>query len=235
MHTAARPPCPRPPAMSTCSQLNVRILPQAYIAHGPAGTNQKCADLPSAAHTIHNGSKPALPPMTAPPTSGSVSCHKKRAAVTDLRTSCTQNDIFCAFVRQKRPRNADIRILLRESMPLSCHEKQEKFFKVGPIWPKHAFRYPIDTLSIPDFPRIRSKFTSHLDVLGPILDRIGRILAQMRGATNKETDATTDFEPAFGTRRRNGPRRGPPLAQKTGRLHPRYRRIRCQTHPFSNG
>ena len=48
---------------TTCSQLNVRILPQAYIAHGPAGTNQKCADLPPAAHTIRNGWKPALPPM----------------------------------------------------------------------------------------------------------------------------------------------------------------------------
>ena len=45
------------------------------------------------------------------------------------------------------------RILLRESMSISCHEETEKFFKVRPNRPKQAIRYPIDTLSIPDFPR----------------------------------------------------------------------------------
>ena len=60
-------------------------------------------------------------------------------------------DISCAFLRQKRQGNDGDRILLRESMPISCHREREKSFKVRPIRPKQAFRYPIDTLSIPDF------------------------------------------------------------------------------------
>ncbi len=65
------------------------------------------------------------------------------------------------------------RILLRESMPISCHENAEKFFKVGPNRPKQAIQYPIDTLSVPDFPEIRSHFTTQYDALGSILDRFG--------------------------------------------------------------
>ena len=80
------------------------------------------------------------------------------------------NDTFCAFLRQKRPRNADIRVLLRESMPMSCHEKTEKFSKVRPNRPTQAIRYPVDTLSIPDFRKIRSHFAS----------QSGRFSAKMR-------------------------------------------------------
>jgi len=43
------------------------------------------------------------------------------------------------------------------------------------------------------------------DALGPILDRIGPILAHIRGFTDKETDATIVNDADFGTRRRSGP------------------------------
>ena len=112
------------------------------------------------------------------------------------------------------------RILLRESMPISCHEKTEKFFKVRPNRPKQAIRYPFDSLSIPDFRKIRSHFTSQYDALGPIPERIGRILAPMCGFTDKETDATTDFDPDFSARRPGGPRRSPQIVQKAGSRHP---------------
>ncbi len=167
-----------------------------------------------------------MQPMSAPPAPGSVSCHEKHAAVVVLRTFCTQNDIFCAFSRQKRQGTDSGRIPLRESMPISCHEETEKFFKVRPIWPKQAIRYPIDTLSIPDFPKLRSHFASHLDALGPDLNRFSRILDRIRDSTDKETGAATGFDPDFGTHRRNDPQRGPQLAQKAGCLHPCHRPIR---------
>ena len=126
----------------------------------------------------------------------------------------------------KRPRNADIRFLLRESMPISCHEETEKFFKVRPIWPKQAIRYPIDTLSIPDFPKLRSHFASHLDALGPDLNRFSRILDRIRDSTDKETGAATGFDPDFGTHRRDDPQRGRQLAPKAGCLLPCHRPIR---------
>ncbi len=147
------PTMPRPQTMPTCPEPNVRILPQANFAPGSAGNSSKCAELPSVALPTHSVVTHAMQPMPAPPAPGSVSCHEKHAAVVVLRTIGTQNDIFCAFSRQKRQGTDRGRILLRESMSISCHEETEKFFKVRPNRPKQAIRYPIDTLSIPDFPR----------------------------------------------------------------------------------
>ena len=139
------PTLPRPPTMSLCSEPNVRTLSPAHIASGSAGNDSKCAELPSAAPPTHSVMTRAMQPMPAPPAPGSVSCHEKHAAVAVLRTFGTQNDILCAFSRQKRQGTDSGRILLRESMSISCHEKTEKFFKVRPNRPKQAVRYPIDT------------------------------------------------------------------------------------------
>ena len=108
---AQLPVHPRPPTMSTSSELNVRTLPPANIAPGAAATTPKCTAQPSAAPPTRSGKKPALPPMPAPPPPGAVSCHENHAAVTILRTSCTQKDIVLRVLTTKRPRNADIRIL----------------------------------------------------------------------------------------------------------------------------
>ena len=212
--------------MSTCSEPNVRILPQATFAPGSVGNNSKCAELPSAAPPTHTVMTPAMQPMSAPPAPGSVSCHEKHAAVVVLRTFGTQNDIFCAFLRQNgRERPTSV----------SCHEspcqypvtrRPTNFSKLGQTGQNKQF----DTLSIPCrypiFPKIRSHFTTQYDALGSILDRIGRILDRMRGATGKETDATIDFDPEFGTRNRNDPQRSRQLAPKAGCLHPCHRPIR---------
>ena len=124
-------------------------------------------------------------------------------------------------------------------MPISCHEHKRKFFKTRPIRPKSSisipYRYPADTLPIPDFRNTRSRFASRLDAPGPKLDRTGPIPAHLRRSAGKETDATTDFGPDCRTRRRCGPRRDPLRAQKHGRLHPRHRRTRCRETPLSNG
>ena len=98
-------------------------------------------------------------------------------------------------------------------MPISCHEEREKSFTPGPNWPEQAFRFTIDTLPIPDFRKIRSRFASRLEASGPILDRIGLILAHMRGLTFKEADATTEFVADFSARMRSGPKCGPLLDQ----------------------
>ena len=74
-------------------------------------------------------------------------------------------------------------------MPISCHEKREKTIEFRPIGPEQAFRYPIDTLSIPDFRKTSSRFASHLDAPGPIQVRIGPTIAHMRGHTFMEADA----------------------------------------------
>ena len=143
------PTMPRPPTMSTCSEPSVPILPQANFAPGSVGNNSKCTDLPSVEPPTHSVMTPAMQPMPAPPAPGSVSCHEKHAAVAVLRTFCTQNDIFCANLRQKRPRNADIRFLLRESLPISCHEKRRKNSQNRPKLVKtgHSipYRCPADT------------------------------------------------------------------------------------------
>ncbi len=143
------PTMPRPQTMSTCSQPNVRILPQANFAPGSAGNSSKCTDLPSAAPPTHSVMTPAMQPMPALPAPGSVSCHEKHAAVVVLRTSCAQNDIFCAFSRQKRQGTDSGRILLRESMSISCHEQRRKYFQNRPklVTTAHSipFRYPVDT------------------------------------------------------------------------------------------
>ena len=217
---------PRPPTMSTCSEPNVRILPQANFAPGSAGSDSKCTELPSAAPPTHSVMTPAMPPMPASPARCPVSCHEKHAAVAVLRTFGTQNDILCAFSRQKRQGTDSGRILLRKSMSISCHEKTEKLFKVRPNRPKQAIRYPVDTQSIPDFPEIRSHFTTQYDALGSTLDRIGPILAHIRGFTDKETDAAIDFDPHFGTRNRDDAQRSRQLSQNAGCLHPCHRPIR---------
>ena len=41
----------------------------------------------------------------------------------------------------------------------------------------------------------------------------------MRGYTDKETDAATDLDPDFGTRRSNDPQRDRQLAHKAGCIH----------------
>ena len=182
---------------------------------------------------------PAMQPMSAPPAPGSVSCHEKHAAVVVLRTFCTQNDIFSAFLRQNG-----------REMPasVSCHESpcqypvtksEEKIFKTGPNWSQQRIRYPIDPLPIPDFPKIRSHFTTQYDALGSILDRFGRILDRMRDPSDKETGATADFdpdfEPDFGARRRCGPLPGPLLAQKDRTPPSSPPSVHCQKRAFSNG
>ena len=212
LHTHTCPPTmPRPPTMSTCSELNVPFLPQANFAPRPAGSSPKSADLSAAAPPAHSGMRPAMQPMPAPPAPGSVSCHEMHAAVAALLTSCAQNDISCAFSRQKRLGTDSGRILLRESMPMSCHEKTENFSKLGQTGQNKQF----DTLSIPCRYPVSQKSAAPLatqyDALGSILDRFGRILDRMRGLTDKETDATIDFDPDLGTRRRNDPQRGPRL------------------------
>ena len=154
------PTMPRPPTMSTCSELNVRTLPPANIAPGAAGTNRQCTTQPSAAPPIRNRTRRAMPPMPALPTRPSISCHEKHATDTTLRTFCTKTTLF-VYYQSKTTR---YRILLRESMPISCHEERENFCKVGPIRPKLRIRYPIDTLSILGFRKIRGRFASHPDV-----------------------------------------------------------------------
>ena len=214
--------------MSTCSELHVPNLHPAHIAPVPTGANRKCSHLPPAAPSIHSGTKPALPPMPAPPAPGSVSCHEKHATVTVLRTLCTKTPLFAHFL-SKTDRVLTATASRYESpCQYPVTRSEEKIHKTGLNWSQQRTRYPIDTLPIPDFRTIRSQFASYLDALGPILDRIGPILAHMRGIPDKNTDATTDFDPDFGTRRRCGPRRGVLLAQKAGHSHPRHRRIRCQ-------
>ena len=136
-----------------------------------------------------------------------------------------QDAILRAFSVQNRPGTDRDRILPRESMPISCHENRGKSFKVRPIWPKQAFRYPIDTLPIPDFREIRGRLAPQQDAPGLILDKVSPIFAHLRSATDKETDATEDFDPDCRTRRRCGPRRGSQLANKSRMPHARH-------HPF---
>ncbi len=167
------PTMPRPPTMSTRSVPNVRILPPAHIAPGSAATNRKCTALPSAAPPTRSGTGPAIQPMPAPPPPGSVSCHKEHAAVTVLRTFCTRTPSFAHF-QSKTDRELTAAASCYESPcqnPVTRREKQ--FSNFGPIWAKQRIRYPIDTLSIPVFRRIRSHSASQLDTLRPLADRIG--------------------------------------------------------------
>ena len=149
---------PGPPFMSTCSEPNVRILPQANFAPGIAGNNPKCADLPSAAPPAHTVATHAMRPMPAPPASGSVSCHEKHAAVAVLRNSCAKNDIFCAFSRQERQ---------ELTAAVSCYEspcrypvtrRPKNFSKLGQTGQNRQF----DTLSIPCRFPISEKFAATL-------------------------------------------------------------------------
>ena len=151
--------------MLTCSEPNVRIPPLANIPPSPACNNCKCSHQPSA----------------APPSPGSVSCHKVPAAVTVLRTFCTKTPSLAHFQS-----NTDRKLTATASCyesPCQCPvtRTQKNFSKLGKSGQVYTIRYPIDTLSIPDFRAILSRFASHLDALRPILDRIGHILAHMRG------------------------------------------------------
>ena len=211
--------------MSTRPELNVRVLPPAHVAPGAAATNRQCTTQPSAAPPTRDRGKRAMPPMPAPPPPSSVSCHKGHSATTDLRTLCNKTPSFAHF-QSKTDREL--------TAAASCYESpcqypvtrtKENFSKRDRSGRNRAFRYPIDTLSIPDFRKIRSRFASHPDAFRPKSDRIGPTLAHLRGAADKETDAAIDSDPDFGTRRRCGPRRGPLPARKAGRLQPRHRPI----------
>ena len=167
------PTMPRPPAMPTRSVPNIRILPPANIAPGAAGTNRKCTALPSAAPPTRSGTGPAIQPMPAPPPPGSVSCHKEHAAVTVLRIFFTKTT-SSAYFRSKNDREPTAAASCYESpcqYPVTRREKH--FSNFGPNWAKQRIRYPIDTLSIPVFRRIRSHSSSQLDTLRPLADRIG--------------------------------------------------------------
>ena len=188
------PTIPGPPTMSTCSEPNVRNQPPANMASGTAAANPKCGHLPTAAPPTRCETKPAMQPMPAPPSPGSVSCHKEPAADTVLRTSCTNTPSFAHF-QSKTDREL--------TATASCYESpcqypvtstKEYFSKRDRSGRNRAFRYPIDTLPILDFRNTRSRFASRLDAPGPKLDRTGPIPAHLRGATDKETDTATDFD-----------------------------------------
>ena len=145
MHTNARPPCPDRPAMSTCPESNVRILPQVHIAPVAAGTYRKSPTLPPAAPPTRNGMKPAMPPMPAPPATGPVSCHEKHAAVTVLRTFCTRTTYFARFY-DKNGRQTTATVSCYESPCLYPVTRRKKnFSKLGQSDQNKHF----DTLSIP--------------------------------------------------------------------------------------
>ena len=91
------PTLPRPPAMSTCPELNVRTLPPAHIAPGAAATNRQCTTRPSAAPPIRSRTRRGMPPMPALPPPASVSCHEKHATDAILRTFCTITTSFAHF------------------------------------------------------------------------------------------------------------------------------------------
>ena len=204
--------------MSTCSELNVRILPPAHIAPGPADTNRQCTTLQSAAPPTRSGTRRSMPPMPALPPPASVSCHEKHATDTILRTLCTKTTSF-AYFQSKNDREPTATASCYESPCQYPATRREKvFFKVRPIGPERAFRYPIDTLPIPGFREIRSRFASQLDALGPILDRFGPFLRTCATLPTRRPTPTSefnpDFDPGFDTRRRYGPRRGPLLARQ---------------------
>ncbi len=138
------PTLPRPPAMSPCSELNVRTLPPANIAPGAAGTNRQCTTQPS-----------AMPPMPAQPTPGSISCHEKHATDTTLRTFCNkttslahflhQNDTFCVLSVQNRP-------LPHPATRVHANILSRGEGKLFQSWANQAktahsipYRYPVDT------------------------------------------------------------------------------------------
>ena len=136
---------PRPPAMSTCPEPNVRILPHVHIAPGAAGTNRKSATLPSAAPPTRHGMKPAMPPMTAPPAPGPVSCHEEHAVVAVLRTFSTQTTYF-ARSYDKNGRQTTTTVSCYESPCLYPVTRRKKnFSKLGQSDQNKHF----DTLSIP--------------------------------------------------------------------------------------
>ena len=139
------PTLPKPPAMSTCSELNVRTLPPANIAPGAAGTNRQCTTLQSAAPPTRSRTRRAMPPMPALPPPASVSCHEKHATDTILRTFCTKTTPFAHF-QSKNDREPTATASCYESPRQYPVTRREKVFsKLGQSGQNSAF----DTLSIP--------------------------------------------------------------------------------------
>ena len=135
--------------MSTRSVPNVRSLPPANIAPGAAGTHRQCTApaVRRVPHPQRNRTRHAAPAGVA----GTRLCVLSRQACNRhyFAHFLHQNDIFCALSVQNRPRTDRCRILLRESKPISCHEKRETFFKFWAQLGKTAhsipYRYPVDT------------------------------------------------------------------------------------------
>ncbi len=225
--------------MSTCSERHVRILPPAHIAPGAAAATRKCTTQPSAAPPTRGGTRRAMPPMPAQPPSASVSCHEKHATDTILRTFCTKTTSFAHF-QSKNDRELTATASCYESPCQYPATRREKvFFKVGPIGPERAFRYPIDTLPIPGLREIRSRFASQLDALGPILDRFGPFLRTCATLPTRRptpplnsTLTSTLVSTRAGDMARDGALYSPTEA---GRLNPRKRRIRGQKTPVQQG
>jgi len=139
------PTFPRPPTMSTYSELNVQFLPPANIAPGAAGATRKCTIQLSAAPLTRSRGERAMPPMPAPPTHGSVSCHEKHVTDTVLRTFCTKTPSF-AHSRSKTDRELTATASCYESpcqYPVTRRENNNS--KLGPSGQNKHF----DTLSIP--------------------------------------------------------------------------------------
>ena len=139
------PTLPRPPAMSTCPELNVRTLPPANIAPGAAATNRQCTTRPSAAPPIRSRTRRGLPPMPALQPPASVSCHEEHATDTILRTFCTKTTSFAHF-QSKNDRELTAAASCYESPCQYPVTRREKVFsKLGLSGQNSAF----DTLSIP--------------------------------------------------------------------------------------
>ncbi len=152
------PTLPKPPAMSTCSELNVRTLPPANIAPGAAGTNRQCTTLQSAAPPTLSRTRRAMPPMPALPPPASVSCHEKHATDTILRTFCTKTTPFAHF-QSKNDREPTATASCYESPRQYPVTRREKVFsKLGQSGQNSAF----DTLSIPCRYPISEEFAATL-------------------------------------------------------------------------
>ena len=168
LHAHSCPPTmPRPPAMSTCSELNVRTLPPAHIAPGAAGTNRQCTTLQSAAPPTRSGTRRAMPPMPALPPPASVSCHEKHATDTILRTFCTKTTPFAHF-QSKNDREPTATASCYESPRQYPVTRREKVFsKLGQSGQNSAF----DTLSIPSRYPVSKKIAAGLRHIRTLLSQ----------------------------------------------------------------
>ncbi len=213
--------------MSTRTQKNVQNRPQAQNVPCAAAANGQRVNPPSAA-----------PPMPAPLTPGSVTRHNKNAAIPVTRHCAAPAPSLFTFAGHIRPKKVHLRIPSRESIPISCHKKnQEKLFYSAFLYKLvHSipYRYPISAVSQPVWATPGLFF-------GHMWKEVGSILAQTRAITDKEKTSAIGYDPDFDERRRrNDPQRAPLLAQKTGRPHPHRRRgpgggprqVHCERRPF---